>query len=465
MKIEEPKKIIEIKYDRGTIVFSGLRRGKKDEEYSGIYWDHRVNKWRALGYHYHRLKRLLEQKKYCISDLTKATQTITPLFSTIKLRPYQKAAYLAWRLNNYRGIISLPTGSGKTMVAIYALSQLKKSAFCIVPTKALMEQWHRSIKRFYRGKVGILGDGKRDIQPITISTFESAYRHASWLGNQFEILIIDEAHHFGSGKRDEILKMFISSIRMGLTATPQKDDDNNIIEHLIGKKVYEQKIHDLIGSYLADYNYHCHFLPLTKEERRKYDREEMVFKSFFKAYIKSFPEASWQDFLKTASRTIKGQRAIAAYNRTRKIIAFTHYKKKTIKDILVRHNQQKILIFTSNVETALIVSKTYLVMPIVSEISRQEREWALNMFKLGRIKTLVACRVLNEGIDIPSAEIAIIIGGNAGTVEHLQRIGRLLRPLGSKKAIIYELITENSCEERLSYKRRKEFDPKRFTSH
>ncbi len=88
------------------------------------------------------------------------------------------------------------------------------STLCLVPTRILIEQWQKEIKKFYSGKIGIYGDGQKELAPITISTFESAYRNMNQIGNRFDLLIIDEVHHFGNGIRDELLEMSTAMVNV-----------------------------------------------------------------------------------------------------------------------------------------------------------------------------------------------------------------------------------------------------------
>ncbi len=94
-------------------------------------------------------------------------------------------------------------------------------------------------------------------------------------------------------------------------------------------------------------------------------------------------------------------------------------------------------------------------MPITCEIKRREREQALDAFRAGELKALVSARVLNEGIDVPDADVAIIVGGTFGQREHVQRVGRLLRPVPGKRAIVYELVTLATSEARQVLERRR----------
>jgi superfamily II DNA or RNA helicase len=85
-------------------------------------------------------------------------------------------------------------------------------------------------------------------------------------------------------------------------------------------------------------------------------------------------------------------------------------------------------------------------MPLTCDIGRRERDAALERFRLGDLRALVSARVLNEGLDVPDADVAVIVGGALGEREHVQRVGRLLRPGEGKRATVYELVTRHTIE-------------------
>jgi superfamily II DNA or RNA helicase len=94
------------------------------------------------------------------------------------------------------------------------------------------------------------------------------------------------------------------------------------------------------------------------------------------------------------------------------------------------------------------------MMPLTCDIGRRERDQALDAFRRGRIRALVSARVLNEGIDVPDADVAIVVGGALGEREHVQRVGRLLRPAEGKRALVYELVTRDTIEVSQARRRR-----------
>ena len=117
--------------------------------------------------------------------------------------------------------------------------------------------------------------------------------------------------------------------------------------------------------------------------------------------------------------------------------------------LLLRHRGQKMLIFTADNASAYAISREHLIMPITCDIGRNERKRAFELFRDGRLRALVSARVLNEGVDVPEADVAIIVAGKLGEREHIQRVGRVLRKPASdpeKRAVVYELLSRGTFE-------------------
>ncbi len=454
-----------LKFDRGTILLKNLsEEGSSFGQPSpltlpGVLWDARVKSFRAPAFRYGEIRRALQLKNIQIHDFVPHRAVLDGQWSKMELRPYQEEALGTWNIADRRGIVVLPTGSGKTRVALAAMARSRLKTICLVPTRVLLEQWKAEIAKVYSSKIGIYGDGERELHPITIATFESAYRHMNQLGNYFDLLVIDEVHHFGHGVRDEILEMSIAQARLGLTATLTDNELNrHKLKDLIGNSVCEMTIGDLSGKYLASFDLFSIHLHLTITERMTYETNMRLFREFNSKFRNTFPDANWPTFARFASRTEEGRKAMSALQEARRLTTFTQGKAETLEALLTRHWDRKILIFTADTATAYNIAKKYLVMPLTAQIGRKERENVLRHFQTGALRALVSCRVLNEGIDIPDADLAIIVGGAHGEREHVQRIGRLLRPAPGKRALVYELICRNTLETRQWKKRSVGFD-------
>jgi superfamily II DNA or RNA helicase len=436
-----------LRFDRGTILLVDPPAHLDLARAPGVVWDARVHAHRIPASGYHVLRRWLVKAGTPFIDIARPPRPQPDAWLSIELRAYQEAALSAWELSQHRGVIALPTGSGKTRVALAAANRTRLSALCLVPTRVLLEQWLREIRAVYRGAVGCYGDGTRQLAPLTVATYESAYRHMDRLGHHFDLLIVDEAHHFGGGLRDEALEMSIASARLGLTATPPREPAAAArLGELIGPTVFELCVGDLAGGFLATFDAITLYLDLCPEERSAYASLSAVFTSAYVEFRRTAPEASWADFARAATGTAEGQRALGAWRQARRLIAFTHDKRRALQSLLSRHRDARVLIFTADNETAYAIARRHLIMPITCDIGRQERDEVLERFRRGEVRALVSARVLNEGIDVPDADVAVVVGGALGEREHVQRVGRLLRPGEGKRAVVYELVTRNTIE-------------------
>jgi superfamily II DNA or RNA helicase len=447
---------MKLRFDRGTILLADSPRGANLAAAPGVLWDPRVRAYRAPARRYAALKDWLHAGGVRFQDLSPRPRSAPEAWSEVALRPYQEAALSAWELAHRRGVVALPTGSGKTRLALAALRQTQLSALCLVPTRVLLDQWSREISAVYRGPLGCYGDGAHRVAPVTVATFEGAYRHMGELGGRFDLLIVDEVHHFGGGLRDEALEMAIADARLGLTATPPRDAATaTCLSELVGPTVFELAVADLAGGFLASFDVITLYLDLSLEERSAYTNLSAIFTRAYVEFRRAAPDASWADFSRHAARTPGGRRALAAWRQMRRLLSFTHAKRRALRSLLDRHRDSKVLVFTADNDTAYAIARERLVMPLTCDISRQERDDVLERFRDGNLRALVSARVLNEGLDVPDADVAVVVGGALGEREHVQRVGRLLRPSEGKRAIAYELVTRSTIEVGQARRRRR----------
>lgn len=114
----------------------------------------------------------------------------------------------------------MPTGTGKTEIALAIVARHQVSALVVTPLRDLMYQWHRRIASGLGVEAGLLGDGHRDVRPITMTTYDSAWIHMKDLGNRFRLVVYDEAHHLPGPALPESALDCLAPLRLGLTATP-----------------------------------------------------------------------------------------------------------------------------------------------------------------------------------------------------------------------------------------------------
>ncbi len=446
MPLEESKARVGLRFDRGTLVVTAAG-GASLEGLPFIVWDPRVRAFRAPAFRYRALARALEDGGLAVERQLRPLAPLNAEWRALELRSYQTTAVEAWEQSGRRGIVALPTGSGKTRVALAAIRRLALPTLVLVPTIALLDQWCVQLSAFTSVTIGRLGDGVRRVEAITVSTYESAYRQMSMLGDRFGLLVVDEAHHFGAGIRDEALEMSLAAARLGLTGTYPRDPvHRERLERLLGPVVYERGIAALMGEHLAPLTRNRILVELDPEERLRYALHLEAFQTFETVVRASHPDARWQDLVRIGAKSIAGRRALRSWREIRRLLAYNFEKRRRLEHILAHHRGLRTLIFCADNEAAYAIAREHLVMPITCDIGRAERRQALEQFVTGRLRGLVSARVLNEGIDLPDAEVAIVVSAAFGEREHLQRIGRVLRPKQNKEALLYELITRDTLE-------------------
>ena len=441
-----------LSFDRGTIVVRPTSV-IDPSVLPGVVWDGRIGGWRAPAHRFRDIGAFWGDP--AIDSTARLPAAGSSPWRNVELRSYQKTALTAWVMNDHRGVVVLPTGAGKTRLALAAAALRNTRTLCLVPTRVLLGQWIAQIRSVYAGEVGIFGDGERSLRDITVSTYASAWRHMTEIGRSFETLIVDESHHFGDAAQDEILEMSTAPWRLGLTATPSADPIvRRRADELIGPVVHSQTIADLTGTFLADFESCVWLLPLNARERAQYDRDMEAFRGFSRLVRERMLHPGWLDLVREAKKTPQGEAAMTGYRRARALVALTEGKTHALVELLYRHANSKTLIFTADTTTAYRLSRFLLVPALTADIKRVERDCLIEAFRQGDLPVLISCRVLNEGVDVPDADVAIVLGGTAGEREHVQRVGRVLRPAEGKIASIYELVADDTFEVKQADRRR-----------
>ena len=408
--------------------------GEDPAQIPGATWDGEAHAWRVPAEMHAALLVRLADKGVRISDNVRPSR-IGGQWALPALRWYQQAALAQWEAAR-RGVVALPTGSGKTLVALAAIAKLGLAALVLVPTRVLLDQWARVLAAVWPYPVGRLGDGDHQILPITVATYASAVIWAPRVGDQFGMVVVDEAHHVGAWCPAEVLEMLPAAARLGLTATP---DESPVVEQHIGPVVYSLRIDDLSGNALAPYELRTVPVTLAEDERLRYRLFRHRFASVYSDLARRQGAGNWRDFVRAAARMPEARDALEAWRAYRSLLAYSEGKRRALRDILARHAGERTLVFTADNATAYAIARELLVMPVTHEITRGERAKVLQRFRDGEISVLVSAQVLDEGLDVPDADVAVIVGGTQSARRHVQRIGRVLRPRTGKRAVIYEL--------------------------
>lgn len=448
-----------MEFDRGTILLNGFG-GAETARPPGISWDARVSGYRAPAASYRELAGWMRSNDAECDDIVMRGDSPPGEWCPLQLRPYQHEALDAWRNAGGRGVVVLPTGAGKTHVAIAAMARMRRSVLCLVPTRVLLGQWVESLSSSYDGAVGCLGDGIREVRPVTAATFESAFRAMPRIGNRFDMLVVDEVHHLGGALRPETLALCAARWRLGLTATlPVGHEYRRELRRQVGDQVFELELRAITGKFVAPYERVLVTVDLAPEERAVYESERALYRRTIDRLRMEQPGASWGELSRIACRSSRGRRAMAAWRRVRRLLGFPRAKARVLGELLDRHRDVRTLVFTSGNDATFAIARNELVAPFTCEIRRAERNDLLRRFERGELRALVSAQVLNEGLDVSSAEVAIVVAGQYGEREHVQRLGRLLRMRGDKRAVLYELITRNTVETRQAHRRSRSIVP------
>ncbi|MBE9017221.1 DEAD/DEAH box helicase family protein [Chroococcidiopsidales cyanobacterium LEGE 13417] len=438
-----------LSFDRGTLILHPPPRGKSWMDYAT--WDDRVEKFRIPAIQYRQVVEALQAEGSYFSDEAKAFEPLE-LSPSMEMEPYphQSEALAAWKLAGRRGVVVLPTAAGTP-----------RSTLIVVPTLDLMHQWYAHLTAAFPDvEVGLLGGGSRDRTLILVSTYDSAAIHAEALGNRYALLIFDECHHLPTDFNRVIAEYAIAPYRLGLTATPERTDGKHSdLNLLIGQEIYRKTAADLAGKALAEHEVVQIKVKLSQHERDRYNQLIQTRNDFLReAKISLGSLKGWQLFVQASARTAAGRRAMLAHRQAKEIALGTDGKIRILSDLLAEHYPERTLIFTADNATVYRISQEFLIPAITHQTPVQERHEVLTKFRSGEYKTLIASHVLNEGVDVPAARIAIILSGTGSAREYIQRLGRVLRKGKDKDkfALMYEVVAEDTSEERTSMRRRGE---------
>jgi len=423
----------------------------------GVERDPRSESGRVPAFRYAAVRDALRPLDVDVDDRVLSLPELPPLSSTYELRDYQRAALDAWDEADRRGVVELPTGSGKTVVAIGAMERLATPTLVVVPTIDLLNQWRDELTAEFGVPVGQLGGGEQRVEPLTVATYDSAYLRANELGDRFGLLVCDEVHHLGGEGYRDIGRLFAAPARLGLTATFERPDGaHEVIAELVGPKVYELDADDLAGDHLAPYDIRRIEVELTDAERERYEEAQGTFTDYLRS--SDIQLTSGSDYRKLVMRSgndPEARTALLAKQRAREVTANADAKVEALADLLDRHAADRVIVFTAYTDLVYRLSERFLLPAITNETGSAERRETLDRFRDGTYSRVVTANVLDEGVDVPDANVAVVLAGSGSEREFTQRLGRVLRPKeDGGRATLYELVTEETAEERVAARRR-----------
>ena len=455
MNAAEPAKI-RLTFDSGTLVVEGLPENDS-RGIPGLQRDPRTGLFRAEAIWYRPIIEFLRANAIPYTDSARA-YAATPW--TIRIDkpafPHQSEGLDAWWKAGGRGVVALPTGTGKTHLANLCIQRAARPAIIVTPTIDLLNQWYDELTIAFASEVGLLGGGSYDIKPLTVTTYDSAYMNMDRIGDKFGLIVFDECHHLPGPTYGLAATMSIAPFRLGLTATPERADNAHVqTDRLIGPIVYRREITELRGEFLAEYTTEMLYVNLTDAERLRYELCRETYRGFLQeSGIDLRRPGAWGQFLYTAHKSPEGRAAYLAYREQRDLSLAAPAKLDLLARLLDRHNGDRVLIFTHDNATVYKIARQFLVPVITHQTKTKERRDILLKFNAGDYPIVATSHVLNEGVNVPEANVAVILSGSGSIRQHVQRLGRILRKSGDKEATLYEVVTRGTAEEFTSNRRR-----------
>ncbi|PSP78193.1 DNA repair helicase [Halobacteriales archaeon QS_1_68_20] len=428
----------------------------------GVETDPRSKTGRAPAFRYAALQAYLRERDVPFADHVLDLADLPDPASTYELRRYQREALSAWRDAGERGVIELPTGSGKTVVAIGAIETLATPTLVVAPTIDLVEQWRRELATEFEVPVGQLGGDHQKIEALTVSTYDSAYLRAEELGNRFGLVVFDEVHHLGGEGYREIARLLAAPARMGLTATFERPDEaHEVVAELVGGRVYEASAEELAGDYLAPYDVKRIEVELTPEEREVYEDHQGTFVDYLRtSNIDLNSGSDYQKLVKRSGSDPRAREALLAKQRAREVMMNSDNKVAELARILDRHREDRVIVFCAHNDMVYRIAERFLLPAVTHRTPASERSEIIERFRDGTYSRIVSANVLDEGIDVPAANVAVVLAGSGSEREFTQRLGRILRPKDDAggtledRALLYEVVSAETAEERVAERRR-----------
>jgi superfamily II DNA or RNA helicase len=397
----------------------------------------------------------------------------------IKLKNYQSTAIDNFVANNYRGIFSMSTGSGKTFTASGAIVRTfenKKKLFVVIvaPFLHLVDQWEDELENFNIVPMKIYGSKESWLKKLyrkttqfnlgLINFFSVVVTNKTFTDLDFQkflsevqdstMLIVDEAHNFGSSKLLNSLNQNIP-YRLALSATIERHNDQDGTKGLydyFGEIVIEYDLKQaILDGVLTNYYYYPIVINFTDIELSKYLE---LTEKISKLYAIYGTEKGSNRNLEIDKLLLKRSRIVAgAEEKLKKLFEIIEKQYSKDNNLLIycgalKYGDLETYNFDEDVKQIVYVQKQLgsllgmKVSKFTAEESKEERKQIINSYKLNDLQALVAIKCLDEGVNIPAIKTAFILASSTNPRQYIQRRGRLLRTFKGKEfAYIYDFIT------------------------
>lgn len=402
---------------------------------------------------------------------------------------WQEECLTVWEQNDCRGIAQAVTGAGKTMVAVKAMEKLRQACgenlwvAIVVPTRALMMQWSRILRsRFLEENA--LDSLAYQIYVVNSARYRLARRILERLkGGETVFLIADECHRYTSEENRKIFefvphvdKMSGRYCSLGLSATLEDKDSLEMLEEALGRVIFRYSYQKALQEgIIAEFTLVQIALHFQRDEQEVYQELSDRMKAFRRQLYFRYPllkrgGISFFAVLQTLAKeeNVTGRLAKSYLHlswQRKRLVCMARNRLFCVCELLHSIDLGKrVLIFSESIEQAELLygmlKEEYgnRVGRYHSKAGKQANENALERFRNGEIFVLIACKALDEGIDVPDAGIGIILSGTGMERQRIQRLGRILRRSeGKERAVLYYLFVKESAEEKSYFPLRREY--------
>lgn len=366
----------------------------------------------------------------------------------------QRLALNKWASNKFVGSIIAGTGFGKSRCGIlaikyvfehkYNLDKYGTKALILVPTVQLQDQFRSEFDKWV--------DDLSWIDNVDILCYQSAYKLKD---QHYDIVICDEIH---LGLSKEYKKFFDNNTYdklLCMTATVPEEKEYADYLNKLAPTIYKITLDQCVNlGLVSPYKIQCIPVELTKDERDMYKaiNNQFIRSKYVLGQFDAFDRA--KSIMKNTNAHPEDRKAAAQFYqaiRERKaVIDFAENKIKMFKELVMNNLDKKILAFSgaNNFTDQLSASISPLAMSYHSGKTKKQRETILDAFKNDTIKVLCSTKALNQGLDVPDANMGIMCGITSKSLPMIQRVGRLVRFQEGKTGEIIILYVKDSQEEK-----------------
>jgi superfamily II DNA or RNA helicase len=400
---------------------------------------------------------------------------------------WQEEATAAWRKNGMRGVVEAATGSGKTRVGMHIAADLLSSGWqilIITQSRDLVAQWAKEAEdlnisvKTDLAACQLVNGGEPGIGVITYARagLGELMKGGRQRTKPPRLLIADEAHHLGSQVQGtKILSMPWKAL-LGLTATLERSDAGvERINEIVGPVVFRYSVKRAVkDGVLAPFHYVTLGVELEQEKWDEYQESDRLVKKWARQLLAESGERTFpKNFMQFAQQKSKaggfGSFAAGMYitkwNQRKDLVASSQAKMAALKKLHLGTSRSRLLAFSETEQAArstvaiLNEGGSYIARLFSSKSSKTDRTQLLQQFADYEIDGLVAPKLLDEGVNLPEADLGIVLAKSSSSVQLVQRLGRVLRRKGDgRNAVFLTLYARGTYEDPDSHKRNEEKD-------